>query len=1517
MKKPIAIVLSLILMIGVVFAAPITYASAVPTGPEIANGTWYDKPQVSGSSTFTGSNGSVTIPVEVANHNTSVYRKITGLETFTTYTLTMNYTSTVAGGSVQTGLSGITQATDEEPSFTSAWYLDTAQNPLLAKPVASDGKYTLTFTTAGTVMDYFLVFRVLNGNGAITLSNFVLTKTSSLEISDVDTENIADGIWYDKPQVSGAPTFKGSNGSVTIPVQVANNNTSVYRKLTDLQPNANYTLTMNYSSSVTSGSVQTGLSGITPATDNAPTFTSAWYLDTAQSPLLGKPVANNGTYTISFSTTNETEYFLVFRVLNGNGAITLSNFSLVLEEETEEDRIAQNIPTLIWYDMPQVTGARTFTGANGEITIPVQVANNNTSVYTKITNLEEYATYTLTMDYESTVAGGSAQTGFSGITPVIGDSPTFTSAWYLDTSESPLLAKPVANNGKYTITFTADGVHSDYFLVFRVLGGNGAITLSNFTLEKNNSKGRNADGIVNNKWSNTGTATLSRNQSAHTVTFEGVANQTIYTVLTGLETTSTYTFSLQHNAEEASLFGTTAYVVAGNEISFDENQVPTGAMLQKTNISTDTDTVITFTTNQTDHEYVVAFRVGNISNLTLSHFALKEKNGLSFVGPSISKADSAENYSLTFKNKVDKSLLADGYNGNAIVEIGTVAAITSRLNDTPLTLSHPAAQTDVAYKTTNSIRRFTSEDSQYAYLFTNISGLTSDYYHVDISVVAYLKLQNGTVLYGDVQTNSIYEAFRFIQTKGSATEKERLSVLLEDSAIRTAFANWKTQNPPAENSNEYFFSLRTNSIGSSLVLSNFTFTENGVAADTARILGGDWYHNQNNQVVSNGSTLSTPANNVQNNAITISSTGCSFYTRLSDLTPNTTYQISFHYNVAAGMQYPGGSGVVWAENAAPVYNMSTNHMPAEENDFISTYSHDKTNQTLTYTFTTKGPHQTITDGDATDDKNDIAAGTETNTTPTVLEVYNAQTPINQNYLGMNATVYHSFGFMNDGYQYYTDVQRNTELARLERMGFKNCRTMFHESWVDSGTPGSWNFNATTFQEFANYCNALEDRDMGVMLNVLWYTFMFGNGNRNSAAQTYLSGFGDDMNGETTAYSNCIANEHKLSGSMNPYEYSTSDPMGSSTADFSETTTAYFERLSKSGLRYGYLITEIIRELKARGVNNIDYLLYFTEPSIGDLTVGGDPTGRHNQEYLFVAKTIKNVLVANQTVTAGLKHVGPNQGPMIVSGGLLDYVLSHDPNLFDIYTAHFYPAKADATEDGYYTYTYNALTNLKKDFTDNNLWNAKDFWIDETFSIQTGDSQLYCRRDVPATGVQTVVSAICAQQMGVDNSVMWQAFDQKWYQRTETAGEYVNGIHITGTAPSLFTSNVPYKTYYTTGLFTRFNNSKSGGKAIATSTGTGDGGDGIYIGAVELPDGNFTITVANAQNITKKIRIELDEAIGKDIHRYAENTLTRVPTESAQLAECKATFKNVTTSILDTIEPWSVYVYTTSKKPCNQ
>lgn len=490
-----------------------------------------------------------------------------------------------------------------------------------------------------------------------------------------------------------------------------------------------------------------------------------------------------------------------------------------------------------------------------------------------------------------------------------------------------------------------------------------------------------------------------------------------------------------------------------------------------------------------------------------------------------------------------------------------------------------------------------------------------------------------------------------------------------------------------------------------------------------------------------------------------------------------------------------------------------------------------------------------------------------------LNIYNSEEPITERYGGMSGTIWHAFGFMKDDKtnRVYTDKMMNTELERLVNTGVHYCRTRYHSEWAWNPVTEEYDFNAKRFGYFCDYANALQDRDIDIVLSVGWHFGFVSHIDDHSIDEiTYLNGEGDDKFGESVGYSFDGLNDEDA-------------------------------RMTRAARRFGHFYTETLNALRARGINNISHLLYMTEPSNSYL---GKEAGAENEAYLLFSRAFKQKLIETN-VAHTVKHMGPNETSK--TGDILfKYVVDNDPELFDVYTVHDYPHLTDTTLDvlnEIYGETLDSFVNHAKNA---GIYGKKEFWLDEYDVNYDGKEG---GQNNSWAGLQNVFGCILAQQRGLENTMLWMLFDQLWTDHSNTGGEFYEGIHMCGDIPTLFTSATPYEQYYIIGLFMKYNGYKNG-KAYRTScTEDAFAGEGVYTGAVQLEDGSWTITVVNLNLEEAHIAINFEEAINQTLYRHVAATGELKPTPDARLADADKCYKDVKDKLYDTIPAGSVAIYT--------
>ena len=504
-----------------------------------------------------------------------------------------------------------------------------------------------------------------------------------------------------------------------------------------------------------------------------------------------------------------------------------------------------------------------------------------------------------------------------------------------------------------------------------------------------------------------------------------------------------------------------------------------------------------------------------------------------------------------------------------------------------------------------------------------------------------------------------------------------------------------------------------------------------------------------------------------------------------------------------------------------------------------------------------------------------------------LYVYNNEAPINTKYRGMSSTVYHAYGHMlNDVTgRAYTDEMLNLELSRLQDAGVHYTRTRYTTEWAWDAKVDGWNWDSQRMQYYWQYCRNLQERDIEVLQQVGWHlaciTDRLDQNNATIKEHVYV------MRGE---------NYDDKYGESNGY-------------DFSKCPDDDYKRYAVKALRLAEAHAQLLLEAKKRGINNITHLMYFTEPSPNYRdAVTGEMIyiGSKADEYVFIVQTIQQKL-KDRGVYNMVRHVGPNQGSITTGDGLLRYMLEKDlVDMFDVWTAHFYPKAGDAARNVYFDIIDPVVESYLQPLKDVGVYQKIEFWIDEFYTCSEAQD---LGVDSPWAGLQMAVGGIIAQQRGVNNISIWQIFDQLWTDQNNTGGEFVDGIHVCGSVPSLFISSIPRSQYYSTSLFAKYHGYQNGKVYRTNNSDLQLATSDIHVGAVQLEDGSWTITVVNASVESYTFTLEFEKAIYQTLYRHLNNVTTTMPTTAAHLADADKTFANVKDKFTDTLEGGSVAIYT--------
>ena len=548
-----------------------------------------------------------------------------------------------------------------------------------------------------------------------------------------------------------------------------------------------------------------------------------------------------------------------------------------------------------------------------------------------------------------------------------------------------------------------------------------------------------------------------------------------------------------------------------------------------------------------------------------------------------------------------------------------------------------------------------------------------------------------------------------------------------------------------------------------------------------------------------------------------------------------------------------------------------------------------------------------------------------------ITVKNASPVITNDFQGINATVYHAFATMKDNLgRNYTDEQVAIEMDRLKDSGITTVRSAFFSRFAWNSSKG-WDWDSADMNAVYKWANMLNERGIDVAFSAGWHMnyFTFPKYDYDEATKTgerVTKGEHDASILEVDylygAYKSVDAGNYNADSYVPRVSRAVyADRYGESVGvDFSGLSD-YEKRIKRASLRYGEWMAQALEAFKARGINNIDYLLTFTEPSYATADVR---EGYYAEEFMTLTAGL-NTKLKEHSVRKNIKIVGPNQGSINTGDGLLKYYLvycqSHPEaeEYIDILTAHMYPkssSKSIYETEYYHDSTKSAYVSYKATLDTYNTKNKK-FWIDEYFASSPLDADCTSNNGVIST--QLAAGYVAAINTGLERVLTWQIFDQLWVNQTSTNSEFIGGVHAVGTCPS-FTPNVhkdylPYASqtprthYYGLNLLGKY---ISGKKCIVYNC-ENDSDSGLYTAAIKRDDGQYAVLVINTTAVPNNVSVKFDYLSVKNVSRYLYDPNGVVQTPAATSIPKDKVIENVDSSgFYDTVAPYSFAIYLTSE-----
>ncbi len=218
--------------------------------------------------------------------------------------------------------------------------------------------------------------------------------------------------------------------------------------------------------------------------------------------------------------------------------------------------------------------------------------------------------------------------------------------------------------------------------------------------------------------------------------------------------------------------------------------------------------------------------------------------------------------------------------------------------------------------------------------------------------------------------------------------------------------------------------------------------------------------------------------------------------------------------------------------------------------------------------------------------------------------------------------------------------------------------------------------------------------------------------------------------------------------------------------------------------------------------------------------------------------------------------------------------------------------AGATKDAYFDWY--RWTKIGLQYAKN-----KPFCFDEYNAIYDRDNSR------PSHGAEIVTAAVAMMNAGVQSSLLWTLFDQQWpNNHTTNLDSFVDGDHRCGVMSVLTRSLVPHLSYYAFALLSRYVDGDG------TKVYEGFGEDCLHTTMSVSPEGETTIVVVNCKDVSDSFEISFEKPVSLTLNRHTFNPETCIPNEKPKVISIDKVLENVSETISDTIEPYSVIVYTT-------
>ena len=496
---------------------------------------------------------------------------------------------------------------------------------------------------------------------------------------------------------------------------------------------------------------------------------------------------------------------------------------------------------------------------------------------------------------------------------------------------------------------------------------------------------------------------------------------------------------------------------------------------------------------------------------------------------------------------------------------------------------------------------------------------------------------------------------------------------------------------------------------------------------------------------------------------------------------------------------------------------------------------------------------------------------------------NNKKSVNDSFLGFGAVYYPWLYWEDGGGRNYTEEQRQIELDRVAESGttWIRCVIYARPEWYDNTTK-TWKYSGVHYEGLVKFFEEIEKRGIEVMLNFEW---------------------GGAIQGSNEA----------------------------GTKVFENATLAAMGTLDNRIAMFGDFCSSFTAALKKDGIDCVKYITFYSEPANRKELGGQADTPEFESVFLKFVVPLYTKLVksAHDSFTkAGIrsdyKFVGNNQSTYFYLNAMTYEQLKplYDPvkDYLDEFSYHFYnrvAAPKGATYD-----TFNFITeSYANDVLKYMNVKTNDTWIDETNVIFNGTSEsefvgesqavgpIYTLRNDPYTATQLANCWLSFLNNGYKTATIWTLTSNLWPGSIQSGSEFLGGTFMCGLMPNLMDSQVPYNTYYTYSLISRYCTN-----AKAVYAGDNIDAYGMASSCVYDKDGNVTIFVVNSNLEDVEYKVSLESSLGsKVLYRHLYDPQTFEANTAAKPIGVDRVLINVSDGFIDKIPAGAVAVYTTSKK----